>query len=30
MAQEEGGSMMAVILEIMMGILQIDNKVNIH
>ena len=30
MAQEERGPMMAVILEMMVGILQIHNKVNIH
>ena len=30
MAQEERGPMMVVILEIMAGILQIHNKVNIH
>ena len=30
MAQEERGPMMVVILEMMVGILQIDNKVNIH
>ena len=30
MAQEERGPMMAVILEMMVGILQIHIKVNIH
>ena len=30
MAQEERGPMLVVILEIMVGIMQIDNKVNIH
>ena len=30
MAQEEMGPMMVVILEMMVGIMQIDNKVNIH
>ena len=30
MTQEERGPMMVVILEMMMGIMQIDNKVNIH
>ena len=30
MAQDERGPMMVVILEIMVGIMQIDNKVNIH
>ena len=30
MAQEERGPMMVVILEIMVGIMQIDNKLNIH
>ena len=30
MAQEERGPMMIVILEMMVGIMQIDNKVNIH
>ena len=30
MAQEERGPMMVVILEMIMGIMQIDNKVNIH
>ena len=30
MAQEERGQMMAVILEMMVGIMQTDNKVNIH
>ena len=30
MAQEERGSMMVVILEMMVEILQIYNKVNIH
>ena len=30
MAQEERGPMMVVILEMMVGILQIDNKVNMH
>ena len=30
MAQEERGPMMVVILEMTVGILQIDNKVNIH
>ena len=30
MVQEERGPMMVVILEIMVGILQIHNKVNIH
>ena len=30
MAQDERGPMMVVILEIMVGILQIHNKVNIH
>ena len=30
MAQEERGPMMVVILEIVLGILQIHNKVNIH
>ena len=30
MAQEERGLMMVVILEMMVGILQILNKVNIH
>ena len=30
MAQEERGSMMVVILEMMVEILQINNKVNIH
>ena len=30
MAQEERGPMMVVILEMMVGILQIDNRVNIH
>ena len=30
MAQEERGSIMVVILEMMVGIMQIDNKVNIH
>ena len=30
MAQEERGPMMVVILEMMVGILQIHNKVNIH
>ena len=30
MAQEERGPMMVVILEMMVGIMQIDNKVNIH
>ena len=30
MAQEERGLMMVVILEMMVGILQIHNKVNIH
>ena len=30
MAQEERGPMMILILEIMVGILQIHNKVNIH
>ena len=29
MAQEERGPMMVVILEMMVGIMQIDNKVNI-
>ena len=29
-AQEERGPMMVVILEMMVGIMQIDNKVNIH
>ena len=28
--QEERGPMMVVILEMMVGIMQIDNKVNIH
>ena len=30
MAQEEMGPMIVVILEMMVGILQIHNKVNIH
>ena len=30
MAQEERGPMMVVILEMMEGIMQINNKVNIH
>ena len=30
MAQDERGSMMVVILEMMVGIMPIDNKVNIH
>ena len=30
MAQEERGPMMVVILEMMVGIMQNDNKVNIH
>ena len=30
MAQEERGPMMVVILEMMVGIMQIENKVNIH
>ena len=30
MAQEERGPMMVVILKIMVGIMQINNKVNIH
>ena len=30
LAQEERGPMMVVILEMMVGIMQIDNKVNIH
>ena len=30
MAQEERGPMMVVILEMMVGIMQVDNKVNIH
>ena len=30
MAQEEREPMMVVILEMMVGIMQIDNKVNIH
>ena len=30
MAQAERGLMMVVILEMMVGIMQIDNKVNIH
>ena len=30
MAQEERGPMMVVILEMMVGIMHIDNKVNIH
>ena len=30
MPQEERGPMMVVILEMMVGIMQIDNKVNIH
>ena len=30
MTQEERGPMMVVILEMMMGIMQIDKKVNIH
>ena len=30
MAQEERGPMIVVILEMMVGILQIHNKVNIH
>ena len=30
MAQEERGPMMVVILKMMVGIMQIDNKVNIH
>ena len=30
MAQEERGPMMVVILEMMVGIMQIDNKLNIH
>ena len=30
MAQEERGPLMVVILEMMVGIIQIDNKVNIH
>ena len=30
MAQEERGLMMVVMLEMMVGIMQIDNKVNIH
>ena len=30
MAQEERGPMMVVILEMMVGIVQIGNKVNIH
>ena len=30
MAQEERGPIMVVILEMMVGIMQIDNKVNIH
>ena len=30
MAQDERGQMMVVILEMMAGIMQIDNKVNIH
>ena len=30
MAQEERGPMMVVILEMMVGILEIHNKVNIH
>ena len=30
MAQEERGPMMIMILEMMVGIMQIDNKVNIH
>ena len=30
MAQDERGPMMVVILEMMVGILKIHNKVNIH
>ena len=30
MTQEERGLMMVVILEMMVGIMQIDNKMNIH
>ena len=30
MTQEERGPMMVVILEMIVGIIQIDNKVNIH
>ena len=30
MVQEERGPMIVVILEMMVGIMQIDNKVNIH
>ena len=30
MTQEKRGPMMVVILEMMMGIMHIDNKVNIH
>ena len=30
MTQEERGPMMVVILEMLVGIIQIDNKVNIH
>ena len=30
MTQEERGPIMVVILEMMVGIIQIDNKVNIH
>ena len=30
MAQEKRGPMMVVILEMMVGIMQIDNKLNIH
>ena len=30
MAQEERGPIMVVILEMMVEIMQIDNKVNIH
>ena len=30
MAQEERGPTMVVIMEMMVGIMQIDNKVNIH
>ena len=30
MTQEERGQMMVVVLEMMVGIMQIDNKVNIH
>ena len=30
MVQEDRGPMMVVILEMMVGIMQIDNKVNIH